>query len=118
MNGTMNTKAYIVDEISFKIKRDEVDLAHCIKMDIPLTATDIANHVEKKAGWFVRGAKTSLNPEGKIYLAENCFNTEKAAKEKLKEIILKTLDENLILIENLQEENHKLYKIMEGLKHD
>lgn len=111
-------KVYIVDEISFKIKRDEVDLAHCIKMDIPLTATDIANHVEKKAGWFVRGAKTSLNPEGKIYLAENCFNTEKAAKEKLKEIILKTLDENLILIENLQKENHKLYKIMEGLKHD
>lgn len=118
MNGTMNTKAYIVDEISFKIKRDEVDLAHCIKMDIPLTATDIANHVEKKAGWFVRGAKTNLNPEGKIYLAENCFKTKEAAKEKLKDIILKTLDKNLILIENLQKENHKLYKIMEGLKHD
>ena len=47
MNGTMNTKAYIVDEISFKIKRNEVDFAHYIKMDMPLTATNIANHIEK-----------------------------------------------------------------------
>lgn len=116
MSGTMNTKAYIVDELSFKIKRDEVDFAHCIKMDIPLTATDIANHVEKKSGWFVRGAKTNLNPDGKIYLAENCFKTEEEAKERLREIVLKTLDENLILIENLQKENKKLCKIMEDIK--
>lgn len=118
MNGTMNTKAYIVDEISFKIKRDEVDLAHYIKMDMPLTATDIANHIEKKSAWFVRGTKTNLNPEGKLYLAENCFRTEKKAKERLKDIVIKTMDSNLILIKNLQKENNKLYKIMERIKHD
>lgn len=108
-----NEKAYIVEEVGFKIIMDEIDFDNPIK-----TENQWSNKISERYCYCFRGKKSNLWPEGRLYLAENCFNTKEAAKEKLKEIILKTLDKNLILIENLQKENHKLYKIMEGLKHD
>lgn len=108
-----NEKAYIVEEVGFKIITDEIDFDNPIK-----TENQWSNKISERYCYCFRGKKSNLWPEGRLYLVENCFNTKEAAKEKLKEIILKTLNKNLILIENLQKENHKLYKIMEGLKHD
>lgn len=108
-----NEKAYIVEEVGFKIITDEIDFDNPIK-----TENQWSNKFSERYCYCFRGKKSNLWPEGRLYLAENCFNTKEEAKEKLKEIILETLDKNLILIENLQKENHKLYKIMEGLKHD
>ena len=108
-----NEKAYIVEEVGFKIIMDEIDFDNPIK-----TENQWSNKNSERYCYCFREKKSNLWPEGRLYLAENCFNTKEAAKEKLREIILNTLDKNLILIENLQKENHKLYKIMEGLKHD
>ena len=103
MNGTMNTKAYIVDEISFKIKRDEVDFNN------PILKENGSNKLSGMYSYYFRGKKTNLWPEGRLYLAENCFNTEKEAKEKLKTIIKDTIEQNSILIDNLNSENKKLF---------
>lgn len=105
-------KAYIVDELTFKIKRDEVDFNN------PVLKENGSNKLSGMYSYYFRGKKTNFWPEGKLYLVENCFKTEKEAKERLKQIILYTIEQNLILIENSQKENHKLYKIMEKIKHD
>lgn len=112
MNGTMNTKVYIVDECAFKIKSDEVDFEN------PILKENGSNKLSGMYSYYFRGKKTNLWPEGRLYLAENCFKTKKEAIAKLKKIVLETIEENLILIENLENENKKLYKIMEDLKHE
>lgn len=102
----MNT--YIVDEDSFKIKQDDVDF------DNPILKENGSNKLSGMYSYYFKGKKTSLCPEGRLYLAENCFKTEKEAQDKLKKIAQETIEQNLILIENLTTENEKLKKIIEN----
>ena len=111
MNGTMNTKAYIVDEVGFKIITDEIDFDNPI-----ITENHWSNKFSERYCYCFRGKKSNLWPEGRLYLTQNCFKTEKEAKEKLKTIIKYTIEENLILIENLNGENERLNKKLNDIE--
>ena len=100
--------AYIVDEDSFKIKQDYVDF------DNPILKENGSNKLSGMYSYYFKGKKTNLWPEGRLYLAENCFKTEKEAQDKLKKIAQETIEQNLILIESLTTENEKLKKIIEN----
>lgn len=100
--------AYIVDEDSFKIKQDDVDF------DNPILKENGSNKLSGMYSYYFKGKKTNLWPEGRLYLTENCFKTEKEAQDKLKKIAQETIEQNLILIENLTTENEKLKKIIEN----
>lgn len=102
-------KAYIADEDSFSIVEDIID--DCKSICI----VNGTNKLDGMYSYYVRGKANNLCPEGRLYLTENCFKTKKGAINRLKNIIKNTIDENSILIENLTNENNKLYKIMEDL---
>ena len=75
-------KAYIVEEVGFKIITDEIDFDNPIK-----TENQWSNKFSERYCYCFRGKKSNLWPEGRLYLANNCFKTEKEANEKLKTII-------------------------------
>jgi len=100
--------AYIVDEDSFKIKKDDVDF------DNPILKENGSNKLSGMYSYYFKGKKTNIWSKGRLYLVENCFKTEKEAQDKLKKIAQETIEQNLILIENLTTENEKLKKIIEN----
>lgn len=104
--------AFIVDEFRLSILHDMIDF------DTPILEENESHKLDGRLSYYFRGRKTNLFPEGRLYHVENCFKTEKQAKDKLREVVSYTLEENLILIENLENENKKLYKLMEELKHE
>ena len=71
--------------------------------------------ITKKVSTVLRGASNNLYPDGRLYLAEYCFETEEEAMAKLKSVIQKTIEQNEILIENLNGENNRLSKKLEEL---
>lgn len=108
---------YIVNRLAFKVDCDIVDYQHALRVEIPLTAEDIAKGKKQKSVWYLVGRKTTLNPEGKKYLADDCFKTRELAEDKLVEVMRSEIEKNEILMKNLSTENCKLYEKIQNI-HD
>lgn len=100
---------YIVDKNLFKIKRDNVNFEHGYKLDVPLTAEDVAKNVKPKQLVYLF-TRTSEYKDRKMYLSDICFKTEKEAEDNLIDAMRKKIEENEKSIRKLNAENCKLYE--------
>lgn len=100
---------YIVDKNLFKIKRDNVNFEYGYKLDVPLTAEDVAKNVKPKQLVYLF-TRTSEYKDRKMYLSDICFKTEKEAEDNLIDAMRKKIEENEKSIRKLNAENCKLYE--------
>lgn len=108
-----NEKAYIVEEVGFKIIEDEIDFDNPI-----ITENEWSNKLSEQYCYCFRGKKNNLWPEGRLYLAVNCFKKKKEAINRLAAIIKYVIEENSILIENLNRENERLNKKLNDIENE